>query len=208
MTLVARLDRTERIVLLAALAATLLLVVGGWLLLVSPKRSQASDLKKQITTAQAKLAFERARPSQAGVTAAEVRQLELALPNTPAVATLVRQLDGLARGTGVTLDSVTPAPQTGGSGYRGIPLTVVVDGKFFRIARFLALVRNQVRTRAEGFRATGRLLDVQAINFVQSTTPRPNVKATLTMQAFVYGGGSAAPAAVAGASPTTTGAAG
>ena len=208
-TLGARLDRTARIVLLATLGATVLLAVAGWMLLVSPKRSQAADLKAKIAVAEARLAVEHTQPSQGEISAAEVRQLELALPDSGEMSNLVRQLDGLARRVGVTLDSVTPAAETGASGYRAIPLSVVVDGKFFRVNRFLTLLRNQVQVRDGRVRGTGRLFDVQAIDFEQSTAPRPNVRATLTMAAYFYGGGAAATAgAVPAAATSATGAAG
>jgi Tfp pilus assembly protein PilO len=207
--LAGRLDRTARIVLGAALGAMLLLAVVGWMLLVSPKRSQARDLKTEIANAQTRLAAERSRPRQGAIKLREVHQLELALPDRGEMSKLVRQLDALARRAGVTLDSVTPAAETGGAGYRAIPLTIVVDGKFFRVTRFLASVRTQVRLHERSVRGTGRLLDVQAIDFEQSATPRPNVRATLTMQAYVYGGGSAATGgAAAAAAASATGTAG
>lgn len=196
-TLVERLDRQTKILVAAAAGATLILFVGGWLLFVSPKHSQAAHLKAKVALARERLAVERARPSQERLTAAEVRQLEVALPDGPDMSTLVRQLDRLARGAGVTLESIAPAASTGGSGYTGVPLSVVVDGKFFAVDRFLALLRKQVRVRAHAVHGTGRLLDVQAIDLEQSTTPRPNVRATLTMEAYTFGGSPAAPAGAA-----------
>jgi Tfp pilus assembly protein PilO len=191
--LVTGLDRRAQAVLGAMVAGALLLAVMGWMFVVSPKRSHAADLKDKIALAREQLAAQRSHQSpESGLTPAEVGQLELAMPDGNEMPTLVRQLDWLARRAGVTLESVTPSPESGGSAYKAIPLNVVVDGKFFRISSFLALVRKQVRVHDGTVRGSGRLFDVQAIDLQQSTTPRPNVRATLTMQAYVYAGGSRA----------------
>jgi Tfp pilus assembly protein PilO len=201
------LDRRAQVVLGATLAGALVLAVLGWMFVVSPKRSHAADLKDRIALGQAQLAEQRSQQSpESGMTPAEVRRLELAMPDSSEMSTLVRQLDRLARRTDVTLDSVTPSAESGGSGYKAIPLTVVVDGKFFRVSRFLGLVRNQVRVHDGSVDGAGRLFDVQAIDLEQSTTPRPNVRATLTVQAYVYAGGPTAATADTTASASSGGA--
>jgi Tfp pilus assembly protein PilO len=204
--LVTGLDRTAQAVVGATLAGALLLAVLGWMFVVSPKRSHAAELKDRVALAQAQLAEQRSQQSpESGLTPTDVRQLELAMPDSSEMSTLVRQLDRLARRADVTLDSVTPAAESGGSGYSAIPLTVVVDGKFFRISRFLGLVRNQVRVHDGTVRGEGRLFDVQALDVEQSTTPRQSLRATLTMQAYVYAGGSKAATAETTASARSSG---
>jgi Tfp pilus assembly protein PilO len=192
------LDRSAKIVLGTALGGLLVLTLAVWFLFISPKRSQAADLRAKVAVAQQQLD---ARSSQqlplAGVSAAEVRALERAMPDSAQTSSLVRQLDRLARRAGVTLDTVTPQAETGGAGYKSIPLAVVVDGKFFGIRKFLRLLRKQVQLRGGTVHGTGRLFDVQAIDLQQSDDPRPDVRATLTMQAFLYSGGVGTPTTAA-----------
>ena len=189
-SLVANVDRSAKIVLVATMGATLLLAVAVWVFVVAPKRSQAADLGAKIAAAQQQLAAQRSsRAPLTGISPAEVRDLGFAMPDGTQMPSLVRQLDRFARLAGVTLDTVTPQPETGGAGYKSIPLSVVVDGKFFGIRKFLSLLRNGVRVRGSEVHGTGRLFDVQAIDFQQSTDTRPDVRATLTLQAFAFAGG-------------------
>jgi Tfp pilus assembly protein PilO len=203
------LDRSAKIVLGTALGGLLVLTLAVWFLFISPKRSQAADLRAEVAVAQQQLD---ARSSQqlplAGVSAAEVRALERAMPDSAQTSSLVRQLDRLARRAGVTLDTVTPQAETGGAGYKSIPLAVVVDGKFFGIRKFLRLLRKQVQLRGGTVHGTGRLFDVQAIDLQQSDDPRPDVRATLTMQAFLYSGGAGTPTTPATDATAAAGAAG
>lgn len=197
-TLQGRLDQRTMIILGAALGGTLLLAITVWLLVISPKRSEASELAARIEAAERQL---HSRDSQgvpgspAGVSVSEVRALERALPGTAQMSSLVRQLDRLAGQAGVTLETVTPQAETGGVGYKSLPLTVVVNGKFFGIRRFLRLLRTGVQVRGGHVHGTGRLFDVQAIDLQQSDDARPTVRATLTMQAFVFVPGTGAPGA-------------
>jgi Tfp pilus assembly protein PilO len=195
------LDRQAKIVLAAALGAMLLLTAAVWLLVISPKRSEAADLRTKLAAAEDKLGTQRSQqPVVAGVTVAEVRALERALPDGAQTAGLVRNLDRLARRAGVTLDTVTPQAEIAGAGYKTIPLAVVVDGNFFGIRRFLRLLRSEVRVRGGKVHGSGRLYDVQAIDVQQSESLGPNVRATLTMQAFAFAGSAGTPAAAATAS--------
>jgi Tfp pilus assembly protein PilO len=197
----------------AAAGALVVLAVAAWFLVVAPKRSEAADLRVQIAAAKEELASRHARgPSVPGagsgpVTVSEAQTLAQAMPDSAQMSSLVRRLDRLARRAGVTLDTITPQTETPGAGYRSIPLTVVVDGRFFAIQRFLRLVRTQVQVRGGRVQGRGRLLDVQAIDLQQAEGAGSSVRATLTMQAFVYAGGAQA-AAAAQASASAAGASG
>jgi Tfp pilus assembly protein PilO len=194
MTAFTELDRSAKIALGATIGGVLVLTLAVWLLVISPKHSQAADLRAKLAVAQEKVG---ARSSQqlplAGLSAAEVRGLARAMPDSAQTSSLVRQLDALANRAGVTLDTVTPQAETGGAGYKSIPLAVVVDGKFFGVRTFLRLLRNQVELRGGKVHGEGRLVDVQAIDLQQSDDPRPDVRATLTMEAFIYAGGAGTP---------------
>ncbi len=73
------------------------------------------------------------------------------------------------------------------SGYSTIPLTVEFDGNFYELSDFLFRVRNLVRVQAGVLDAQGRLFVVDAISFGESTKAFPQIKASLTVHAFVYG---------------------
>lgn len=206
--IVARLDRSPRTLLALSLAGTLVLALAVWFLAVSPKRSQASALDGTIAQAQAQLTALRAhRPAPGSVRASELPHLERALPDRTEMPSLVLQLARLAGASGVTLDTITPSVPVAVGAYEAVPMTVVVDGRFFGVRDFLRRVRSQVRLGKDGdVTASGRLFDVQAIDF-QQTEPAPQVRASLTMQAFVFSGGAtgsgAPPAAPTSTAPTS-----
>jgi Tfp pilus assembly protein PilO len=190
------------------IVAVLLLAVAGWLLVVSPKRSEASSVAERIADVESQLEIrshqQQASSLPAGLTREQLRNVERALPDEPAVAGIVLQLSTLAAQSGVTLDTITPAPPTSGQGYVTLPLTVVVDGRFFAVRSFLRRLRTLVSVNGKSVRASGRLFDVQAVDLEQ-TEPAPSVRASLTVQTFVYAHGAemettpAAPAAASAA---------
>jgi Tfp pilus assembly protein PilO len=176
------------------------LVAGaGWFVLVSPKRSQAAKLAETIQTKQASLsaAQHTHRATGAGTTAS-ARGLNEALPSSLGMPQVVDELNALARRAGVTLDTMTPQPSVNGTGYVTVPLSVVVDGRYFSVEHFLHLVRTQVRIDKNKLSAGGRLFDVQGMT-LQQTEPAPSVTATLTLRTFYY-----SPTANVAPPPTTT----
>jgi Tfp pilus assembly protein PilO len=183
---------SSRVVAGVGVALVLLVAAAGWLFVISPKRSEASDLDTQIADAQTELAVQLHPRSTAPkwFDRADLLNLLRAMPDTPAMPEIVVQLSKLSDRSGVTLDTITPSTPTMGSGYELVPMTVVVDGHFFAVRDFLRLLRAQVKVKGSSVRSTGRLFDVQAVDLEQ-TEPAPTVRASLTMQAFVHTGGSA-----------------
>jgi len=190
----------------AALAALAVVLAGAmWFLAISPKHSKASSLSQQITAEQAKIAAavrEAQQSHAAKTTSAQLKALEAALPGQLAMPEIVDQLDGLARKAGVSLDTVTPNVPVVGVGYYAEPITVVVDGRFFDVKKFLHLVRSRVSIHKANVRVQGRLYDVSGVQ-LQQTEPAPTVTATLNMDAF-YFSPTASPAPVNATSTTTT----
>jgi Tfp pilus assembly protein PilO len=190
----------------AALAALAVVLAGAmWFLAISPKHSKASSLSQQIGAERAKIAaaIREAQQSRATkTTSAQLKALEAALPSELAMPEIVDQLDGLAREAGVSLDTVTPNVPVVGVGYYAEPITVVVDGRFFDVKKFLNLVRTRVSIQKANVHVKGRLYDVSGVA-LQQTEPAPTVTATLNMEAF-YFSPTAAPAPVDTTSTTTT----
>ncbi len=94
---------------------TVLLVIAAYFLLIGPKRAEAADFRQQTEDTAASNAQLEAKIEQLKVQFAELpqRQAELAaikqaMPEEAALPTLVRDLDAMASGAGVTLMSLAP----------------------------------------------------------------------------------------------------
>ncbi len=202
MTAALKLDLSPRKFAAILLATTVVLAGAAWFLAVGPKRSEASKLQATIQTKQSEIASaEQERAASTQRVSAGAGQLLTAMPTEAAMPQVLDELNALAGKAGVTLDTVTPATAVPGTGYTAIPLSVVVDGRFFPVQRFLALVRTRVETGKTRLRASGRLFDIQSVQLVQ-TEPAPSVTATLGLRAF-YLSSQAAPAAAVEQTATT-----
>lgn len=203
MTAALKLDLSPRVFSAALLATMAVLAGAGWLLVVSPKHHKAATLSTEIANDQTSIAAAKQAVSRPTAGPAEQTALSAALPDALAMPQLVDQLNALADQSGVTLDSVTPAAASPGAGYIEVPLTVVVDGRYFGVEKFLHLVRNQVSLNKAKLFASGRLFDVTGIELDQ-TEPAPNVTATLQMGAYYFSPASTAPAPATTTTDETT----
>lgn len=205
MTAALKLDLSARTFAVALLATVVALAAGAWFVSIAPKHSKASTLDTSIQQAQTKLstlqAAQHAQPT--GTQAKQFGALSAALPSALAMPQVVDQLNTIAREAGVTLDTVTPGAAVLGIGYEAVPLTVVIDGRYFSVEKFLNLMRNQVQVHKTSVHAHGRLFDVQGFTLNQ-TEPAPSVTATLTMNAFYYTSQVAAPPVTSTDGTTTT----
>jgi hypothetical protein len=190
----------------AALLATVAALAGAvWFVSIAPKHSKASSLQTAIQADQTKLAAALRAEHQSAAAKQQSKQLgvlQSALPDQLQMPQILDQLNGIARRAGVTLDTVTPGPAVVGVGYEAVPLTVVVDGRFFDVKQFLHLMRTQVSIGKVKVHAKGRLFDVSGFQ-LQQTEPAPTVTATFQMQAF-YFSPSAQPAQPSTTATTTT----
>jgi Tfp pilus assembly protein PilO len=185
---------SPRAQLAIAAAAVLVWTLALWFLLVAPKRSQAASLSEDVVAAELRLADAQlnARRPQApvGTRASDVLRLAKAMPSSADQAGLVLELDRLARSTGVTLASITPGEAAvGAGGATTIPVVVIATGSYRQITRFLRRTRSLVRVHGGAVRATGRLLTMQGVELVESSSRKfPFLDATITLNAFVYDG--------------------
>ena len=206
MTAAFKLDLTARTIAVALLGLTVLVLGAGWFVVVSPKRSEASKLGATVTSKQSELtAAQHVEHASTSVHAASSRLAGEALPDKLLMPDIVDQLNSLAARSGVVLDTVT-LTATPGTGYEAVPLSVVVDGHYFAVERFLNLMRNQVRLASGKLQASGRLFDVQGVQ-LQQTEPAPMITATVSARAFYYSAAAALPppAQTTTDSTTTTG---
>ena len=173
----------DRIVLIVA--ATLAILVAGWLMVVSPERKKASDLGTKVAAAQSALSsaegeLSNARAAQTQYASAyasivEPRQSRArgrrsALADLPA-RTRVEQQE---RRIHVDLDGQRPAARApparrrarrpAGGTFTQMPFTFVFTGTFFDLEHlFEQLDRFTLRNASGSLQVSGRLLTIQSI---------------------------------------------
>jgi type IV pilus assembly protein PilO len=193
--------------------ALLAVVVGGvvvagllgWFVLVRPQGAKVKHLQAQQHEVQQQLDARRQRTADARgaptVRVADVYRLAKAMPDKVDMPDLVLELSQLARDSGIGFDSITPATAASLTGYQVVPITVTFNGNFFNLSDFLYRLRTLVDVHNAQLDATGRLFSVDTISFTEGSSGFPSIKASLVIDAFIYG--SAAPAAGSSGTGTT-----
>lgn len=180
-----------------ALVVVALLVVGalGYFVLISPKRSASSDLADQIqateTEIQTRRLAVRSAPKVEPIRAADVFRVTKAMPNKADMPGVLLELNGIARDTGIRFESITPGDSADAGGYLRQPIDLIFEGNFYELSDFLYRVRTLVSVRGGRLEATGRLFTVRTLSFVEGERGFPQIKATLGMDSYAYGTGSA-----------------
>jgi Type II secretion system (T2SS), protein M len=173
----------DRFVLIVV--CVLVVLGGGWLLVVSPERKQASKLQGEVSTASSQLSaaqsqLANAREAKARYASAysSIVSLGKAVPPGREVASLVYQLArasnqkhvefaSIVNGTGSGSPSSSPssagAQPAALAGFTQMPFTFVFNGTFFDLYHlFQGLNRFTVRTASGGVQVSGRLLTIQS----------------------------------------------
>jgi Tfp pilus assembly protein PilO len=188
----------------------LLVAVLGYFVLIAPKRSTASDLKKQTADVQAQIAqnqssaFQQALPA---VRSASVFSLAKAMPNQVEMPNVILQLSQLASDSGISFDAITPQASSSSTTTQSTdpfavePIQVTFTGNFYDLLAFLMRVRNLVRVDNGKLYSAGRLFDVSDISFAAGPKGFPTIQTQLTVNAFVP----VQPQPAAPTSTTTTG---
>jgi len=194
-----------------AVVVLLVLAAIGYLGLVKPQKGKAADLSTQIAAQENQIADARALLAKSKdaqkVRVADLFKLTKTMPDQPDEAGMVLELTNVARQSGITFDSIMPQGSTPLSGYQVVPITVIFDGNFFQLTDFLFRLRNLVDVRRGALAADGRLFTVDSIQFGEGKRKFPQVEATLTVDAYIYGTGatvSAPPQATTGTQGATT----
>ena len=111
-------NKLTRWIALTVVAAVAVLA-AGWVLLVTPKRSEAADLRQQASTQSAsneqlriQLSMLKAQAKELPKEQAKLAAVAAKLPDNPAQPELLRALAAAADGAGVALVSVSPAALT------------------------------------------------------------------------------------------------
>jgi Tfp pilus assembly protein PilO len=199
----------------AVVAGVLLVVLLlGYFVLISPKRSTAADLKKQTAAVQQQIdqnsssAFTKALPA---VRAASIFKLTQALPSQLDTPDVILQLNQLADDSGLSFDQVQPGAGASSVGvstlttdpFAAEPIQVQFTGNFYNLLSFLQRLRNLVRVENGNLFTAGRLFDVSDVAFAAGSKGFPQIQATLTINSFVPQA-PASNAAVPGSTDTTS----
>ena len=198
---------SPRILFGAVIGGVLVYALVFWFLLVSPKRAEATALKTEVAALEVTVANARIaatpRPNEdtKPIAVADIFRLAKAMPSAPDMAGILLELDRIAEETGVRFESVTPLASAVVGDYQTVPITLAFNGNFYELSDFLFRLRTLVGVRAGELRAAGRLFAVESLSFAEAPTGFPNLSATLSVVAYVYG--SDVPAS-AGAPEATT----
>jgi Pilus assembly protein, PilO len=178
-----------------ALVVVALLVVGalGYFVVISPKRSASADLAAQIeatdTEIQNRRLADRSAPRSEPIRAADLFRVTKAMPGKADMPGVLLELNRIARATGIRFESITPGDNAAVGGYVRQPIDLIFEGSFYELSDFLYRVRTLVSVHGGRLQATGRLFTVRTLSFVEGEKTFPQIKATLGVDAYVYGTG-------------------
>jgi Pilus assembly protein, PilO len=183
----------ESVWIAAVVVALLLVAVAGYFVVVSPQRGKASSLSKQIDDTQKQIDDARALVAKAKtaqkVKVADIFKLTKAMPDAPDEAGLLLDLNAIAEGSGIKFDSLNVDPSTTLSTYQVIPLRLELHGNFYDLSDFLFRLRNLVDVHRGALDANGRLFAVDKLALDEGIYVFPQIRAQITVVAFVYGTG-------------------
>jgi len=194
-----------RLAFVLAVVLVLVVVLAAWFAVLSPQRSKASALDAQIGDANIRLASTESllASPEAHQSAAQLAQLNRALPDDTAMSQVIRDLSRAAGKTGVRIDSITPSTPVAAAGAQAVPITLGVSGRYFRLANFMHELRTSARVADGKVRVKGRFYAVDNLAFAKSPT-RGLLSATLALDAFMSGGAAAAQPSTAPGTQSTS----
>ena len=123
--------------------AVLVVVIVGWFFFVSPQRSKADRLSAQVTAAKSELAGDEQLIATAKKqnTLGNAKAAERALPDTPRVSEILRQLTALAAESRTELDSIAPGTPIPYGTSQALPIALTFKGRYFGLQKLLKLLR-------------------------------------------------------------------
>ena len=190
--------------------ALVIVLVAGWFVVIAPKRSEATKLQGQIDDTQTQIVVRQRGGSQPekqapAIRVADLFELSRAMPNSADMPGILLQLSDVAAETGVSFESITPHDPVPLGSYQQISIDLIFEGHFYDLSDFLYRLRNLVGVHNGVLDATGRLFSVDSITLNEGRLKFPQVNALLTVSAYIFGDGTAAPVPpVASAGQTTT----
>ena len=199
-----------------AVVGLILVMALSWFFVVSPQRSKAASLAKEIEATEAQIALQMQQATAAKILppieTGDLFRLAKAMPDQEDMPGVLLELNRIAEDTGISFESITRKQPIEVGGYRALPIDLVFEGNFYELSDFLFRMRSLVSVVDGQLQAGGRLFAVDQLSFAEGTGHFPQIQATLTVVAFIYGtaaqaaAAAAAPPAAAGTTtaPTTT----
>ena len=199
-------------ILIPALAA-IVAAAGFYMVILKPKRQEASQLQSKITKKQGELeqartllaSNQKARESYRQAYSSVVR-LGKAVPADDDVRSLVVQLDAAAKASHVDFQSINvggggapaapgagtagaaqlpPGATVGPAGFPVMPFTFAFDGSFFNLGDFFKRLDSFVTARNKQLSVTGRLLTVDSLQLQPGSEGFPRIKATVGATSYL-----------------------
>jgi Pilus assembly protein, PilO len=188
---------------------TLVIAAMGWFLLVSPQRSRSSELDEKLAAVEQQITAARAAQMQAAdvtpIRSADLFRLTKAMPSDNDIPGVLLELSRIASETGIVFEQIVPQATLAAGEMRAQPIDLTFEGNFYSLSDFLYRVRNLVSVQRGRLVANGRLFSVEKLQFSEAPSGFPNIRASLTLSAFLYGSGpTAAPPAASTTTPTDT----
>jgi Tfp pilus assembly protein PilO len=200
-----------RIAALVAGLAVVVVMLAGWLLLISPERGKAGDLQTKIDNTAAQLASTEAYVKDPANrrSVSTLAHFKRVLPDDVRMSQVLRQLSVASALAGVRIDAITPAAPVPLNGGQTSPITLVVVGHYFRIAQFMHVLRERAQLVGDVAKGDGRLYSVDSIAFAKNSTAGVDTSgsvltATVALNVYFYGAGATAPTATSTTTTTTS----
>jgi Tfp pilus assembly protein PilO len=197
-------------------------VAASWLMVIQPKRSELSNVKRQVSsaqtqlaTAQSQLAAGQAARSQFRASYAAMIRLGEAVPTDDNVGSLIYELQAAANSARVDFQGLSLASQGGSAssagqgqlppgvtvgqaGFPSEPFSFTFQGSFFQLSDFFARLQRFVTQSNGGLKVSGRLLTLNSIQLGPGPGGFPHIAATVSATAYLL---PASQGLVAGATP-------
>ena len=186
--------RDPKVLAAVVLGGVVIVVAAAWMLLVSRAVEGRDRRRPDHLGADADRAAKAALASPKAdvhVRASDVYRLTRAMPDETDMAGIIMVLNRVASGHELEFESLAPGSMVTQTGFNVQPLSVVIQGRFADVSGFLGELRQLVRVKKHALAATGRLFAIDSVNFTAPDNKKafPNVKATLTVDAFMFAGG-------------------
>jgi len=183
---VSRFGRVDRLWMVGGVLAAAVLVAITWFLLVTPQHAERDNLRESVSVTQRQLSQLEQRISKLQKDnehlpeyQAELAQAQKALPASPALSDLLRELQDAGDNTSVTVSglnvgNLTPLTTTGGQVYT-LALSLTAAGPIDKLNAFLDQLQ-QVQPRA---------LLISTASLSRTAAASPTASLSLTLTAFV-----------------------
>lgn len=186
-------------------AVALVVLAIGMYAVVLPQKHTAASLAEEIAATQTQILQARAlaeqKPAQP-IRVADMFKLVKAMPDDVDMTGIILQLNQTANDAGIEFDTIAPGASEVSTNFQEIPISLTFNGNYYALTDFLFRLRSLVTVRGGALGSTGRLFTVKTIGFGAGVGGFPNIAASLSVIAYVYGTG--LPPVVAAPTPSST----